>query len=74
MKQITEFVHVKVESTEDEALQIMTGSSILPIIKLNERYRETIEFYKSQGYEIVSQEIEKHSFNAEKKYEVEDDE
>ncbi len=67
-KMITETVQVTISSTEEEIRQVVFGSSLTPIGKLYERYNKCIESYKGNGYTIVSEDSEKLSFIAEKKY------
>ena len=73
-EQITEIVQVKVKSTEDELRQVISGNPIIPLAKLLERYRKTKESFLESGYVIVSEDIDKQSFVAEKKYQIDDKE
>ena len=53
-------------------MQTVFGNSINTISKIFDRYSKSKESYKNDGYTIVTEDIDKLSFTAEKKYEGDD--
>lgn len=68
MKEITEIIHVKANSTEKEITEAIFGGSIMPYVRLAERYSNAKKMYTDSGYEITSENVDKFAFTAEKKY------
>jgi len=68
MKEVTETIYVKAKSTEKEITEAIIGGSMMPYIKLAERYSNAKKMYENSGYKITSEDIDKFEFTAEKKY------
>lgn len=65
---ITEYVHVKVQFTEEEKIQTVVSNSVGVLGKLYDKYRRSVELYKRDGYEI-KENLDDLSFVAVKTYE-----
>jgi hypothetical protein len=68
MKEITEIINVKVNLTEKEMREAIFGGSVMPYVRISERYSNARKLYEDKGYKIVSEDIDKFKFTAEKKF------
>ena len=70
-QRIIETIDVKVNSTQEEMNQVISGNSIIPIAKISERFNNAIKHYQDRGYDVVSDNIDGLTFQVKKEYEIE---